>query len=98
MDHKRWIVYYQATLKIWLVKVGTNLTQIEIEGLILIMMRIPSIACTNDSLHEMEPCLPKTLGDTRPTMKKEKSFQYIPKPLLEHYTRINHSKTIECSL
>lgn len=79
-------------------KVGTNLTQIKIEGLMLMMMRIPSIACTNISLHEMEPCLPKTLGDTRPTMKGEKSFQFVPKPLLEHYTRISNSKTIECPL
>jgi hypothetical protein len=58
MGQTRCVVHYPDILEMWPVKVGMNLTQIEVErlefaGSKLMMERKPWTACTNVSLHEM---------------------------------------------
>ena len=89
----------------WPVKIGTNLSQVEIEAFEVAGFKIDDgdeafeqfvsrYSLVNDAL--VEARLPKSYGDMYSTSCDGRSFCYVHEPLLEHYAKMEKAKSIEC--
>jgi hypothetical protein len=107
MGQTRCVVHYPNIPEMWPVKVGTNLTQTEVEGLESAGFKIDDGEETLDSMHQrflardglcQEQRGPRTSGDIRPTVREGKSFRFVPQPSPEHFARMDRAKNIECTI
>ena len=101
------IMHYPTIPEKWPVKAGTNLTQAEVLGLEAAGFKLEDgevgVGQSSDLtlLHEevaIEPRPPTTSGDYRPTSRDNKPFRYVSEPSPEHFSKLDKSKHIECTI
>jgi hypothetical protein len=103
----RWILYYPPIPDIWPIKVGTNLSQVEVEGLEAASFKFDygkreekrqdhvQATCESSLVH---PLPPKGSGDIRPKMRDNRPFWFVAKPSPEHISKMALAKGIECKV
>ena len=107
MGQIRCIVHYPEIPEMWLMKVGTNLTQIKVEGLESASFKIDDGEETLDNMHQcflvqgglcQEQLGPWILRNIRPIVREEQSFRFVPQPSSKHFARMDWTKIIECTI
>lgn len=103
LTRSKWILHYPPIPDIWPVKVGTNLSQVEVEGLEAIGFKFDYRehedhvqAAYESSL--VDPLSPKGSGDSRPKMRDNRPFRFIAEPSPEHISKMALVKGIECKV
>jgi hypothetical protein len=102
------MIHYPNVPQIWPVKVGTSITQAEVEDLEAVGFHIDDGEEVLDKIHERllasqvkvpsQPRPPKGSGDYHPTMRENKVFQFVADPSLEHLSKMAKSMDIDCTV
>jgi hypothetical protein len=104
LTRSKWIIHYPQIPHAWPVKVGTNLTQVEVEALEVVGFQIDSgevfdrmrerfLARYNNVPRDPQP--PKGSGDIRPKMKDNQPFRFVADPSPEHCAKMALAKDID---
>jgi hypothetical protein len=105
MAQSKCVIHYPDVPQIWPVKVGTSLTQAEVEDLEAAGFQIDDgeevLANTHDGFPASQgrvtaqPRPPKGLGDYHPTMRENKAVRFVADPSLEHLLKMAKSMDID---
>jgi hypothetical protein len=106
--HCKWVFHYPEVPQIWPVKVGTSLTQAEVEDLEAAGFQIDDGEEKLDKIYNrllesqakvvQHPRPPKGSGDYCPTMRENKAFWFVADPSLEHLSKMAKSLDSDCTV
>jgi hypothetical protein len=108
MAQSKCVIHYPEVPQIWPVKVGTSLTQAEVEDLEAagfqiddgkeVLANICNGFPTFQGRITTQPRPPKGSGDYRPTMRENKAFRFVADPSFEHLSKMAKSMDIDCTV